>query len=257
MDPLLSLVRALLPADDSAAGALLSLLRPHLDDDMLQQIADADWGMNADLNLARLRQIRDDGAVFAPMDWEPREVLSLVRWSEPADPNAGPRDDFIRAFVCAALLRTDAEPENQPHCDSENETLAQLVAASISLSGEFVEGATRFLAWKIAHVAIDEERPCFAFALLLLVVLRRARYAEEEVGRLAEAVVAEAGRVQERMREHRTAQPGWILCLTHHNQKHHLWQRHGRRLLAEAEKFRSPTVRAWLTEIGRGVVECF
>src|SRR5262245_2436176 len=105
---------------------------------MLREIASADYGMDADAHLDALLRIRDRGEAPAPMNWEPKEVLELIRWSEPEDPNwrpggTGIRGHVMRAFVCAALLRAAPEPANHGYFDGENQTIAQLLASALVL----------------------------------------------------------------------------------------------------------------------------
>lgn len=248
MDPLVALIQALIPPTPAADDGLLVALRPHVDDEMLDDIARADYGMEADAHLRELRAIRDDGTVPAPMDWVPREVLSLVRWTEPGDPNQSLWDHHRLAFVCAALLRADAEPANHATLISEVDSLAGLLDSAIVLGGPILDAALPFLAWRVAHPAEDTERPFFAFGVLLLAVLRRQRYAEERIGELAVAVIDEEARVRQRHLLH--GAPGFLTGLTNYNQKIATWQRLGRRLAAEARDFADPTARGWLAEIG-------
>ena len=98
----------------------------------------ADYGMEADIHLRELRQIRDTGRVPVRFDWCPKEVLDLTRWSEPGEPS-GVGDDAVlrehlkRAFCCAALLRGPCEPGNADvEFGCESDTLAQALASGQS-----------------------------------------------------------------------------------------------------------------------------
>ncbi|MEN9937623.1 MAG: hypothetical protein RLZZ387_4202 [Chloroflexota bacterium] len=84
--PLDDRVRDLLLALGPGCDALLCWLRPRVDDAMLLEIAGADYGMDADAHLAALRRIRDEGLFAVQIGWEPKEVLELIRWSEPENP---------------------------------------------------------------------------------------------------------------------------------------------------------------------------
>jgi hypothetical protein len=147
--------------------------------DMLEEISQADYGMGAEAHLAALVALRDEMHVPAPMPWEPKEVLQLVRWSQPDDPNVqnastGERGHTIRAFCCAALLRAAAEPANEGYFDGENSTLIQLIESALSLERGLPELAGRFLTWRIPRMRTDdEESPLFAFGLLALAGLIR------------------------------------------------------------------------------------
>src|SRR5438105_12750580 len=107
--------------------ALLAKAGELVTDDMLEEISGADYGMDADAHFAALLTIRDQVRVTAPMPWEPKEVLELVRWSQPEDPRwkpggTGERGHIMRAFCCAALLRAAAEPANNGYFHGENQT---------------------------------------------------------------------------------------------------------------------------------------
>lgn len=252
-----SLPPALAAAFPPSPDALLDLLRPRVDDGMLREIARADYGVDEDAHLAALRGIRDAGEVPAPMAWEPKEVLELIRWSQPEDPDwkpgaTGRRGHLMRAFACAALLRAAAEPENDGYFDGENATLAQLVDSALVLGGDVREAAARFLTWRTPRMGVDEERPFFAFALLVLAVLLRG-------GRLPDAALADAAAwVVAEEAEERTAPcarlppnaGGWLLGLTLFDARDAVWRALAERLIREAEVIPPGAARDRLEEVG-------
>ena len=92
------------------ADQLLRQVSRLIDDGMLEEIAAADYGYDVEKHLAHLQLIRDEGSFAVPMRWEPREILELIRWSEPEDPKwkpgaFGERGHWMRAFACTSLLR--------------------------------------------------------------------------------------------------------------------------------------------------------
>ena len=94
---------------------MLSEISKHITDDMLAEIALADYGQDQEKHLAALRRLRDTGTFVKPMHWHPCEVLELMRNSQPDDPSwkpggSGTRGHWARAFACAALLRAKQEP---------------------------------------------------------------------------------------------------------------------------------------------------
>lgn len=91
--------------------ALLLELSNHITDEMLDEIARADYGQDQELHLAPLRSLRDQHTFVEPMHWYPCEVLELVRNSGP-DGSLSIHDHWIRAFSSAALLRAKNEPWN-------------------------------------------------------------------------------------------------------------------------------------------------
>jgi hypothetical protein len=173
--------RVLLDAFPPSADDFLALSAALVTDDMLRQISEADYGMDAEAHLAALRPIRDDHRVPAPMGWEPKEVLELMRWSKPGRDDwtpgsPGDRGHAIRAFCCAALLRAAAEPANADWFEGENQTLVPAIESALHLGLGLPEAAARFLTWRFPSLpGHDENRPFFAFGLIALMLLLRPR----------------------------------------------------------------------------------
>jgi hypothetical protein len=251
----------LLKTFDPAANVLLDLLRKQVDDAMLQEIAEADYGMEADGNLEALRCIRDRGEVPAPMQWEPKEVLELIRWSEPDDPNwqpgaTGVRGHWMRAFACAALLRGAAEPANDGYLvNSENDTVAQLLASASVLGPDVQMATARFLAWRIPQLEVGE-RPLFAFGLLFLATLLNGdRFPEHQIASLADWVVAEETQAHKGVGLPPRPQGDLWLGLVYYGLRYEVWKAIARRLLEEASHLRSEEVRAKVQDIAARLTE--
>lgn len=155
---------------------LLRLVFRKVDESMLREIAEADHGMDAQSHLAALRAIVR-GDVPAPLKWEPQEVLELIRWSEPEDPNwkpgsTGARGHWMRLFSCAVLIRCGAEPANEGCSLGEDSTIIQLVDSAIKLGHDSSLAALQFLSWRWESRGLSEwDRPYFAIAILLLSAL--------------------------------------------------------------------------------------
>src|SRR5690348_2450110 len=133
---------------------LLEKVSELVDDSMLREISEADYEQDADVHLPHLRRLRDDGEL-PPAEWHPREVLELIRWSEPEDPNwrpgsVGRRGHIMRAFACAALLRMGSEPINRNYVEGENQTLVQLLVSVDVLGGSLPLSTRRFVAWRLS-----------------------------------------------------------------------------------------------------------
>lgn len=151
---------------------LLGALRPWVDDSMLRSIAEADYGLNADSHWAALLRIRNHGEVPVPIKWDPQEVLELTRWSEPEIGNS--RENLIRAFSCAALLRAGGEPANYWYSGSENDTLVQLVESTLVLKRDFTGPSVRFFAWRALRPdGLYGQTAPFLAAILLVSATRR------------------------------------------------------------------------------------
>jgi hypothetical protein len=116
-------------------SALTALFQANIDEGMLREIAEADYGWKADECYALLQPISKTGLV-ASDDFNLREVLELIRWSEPDDPNWSPggqghRGHSMRLFACTMLVRL--APKYPASFDSECDTLAQLISSAIEL----------------------------------------------------------------------------------------------------------------------------
>jgi hypothetical protein len=151
-------ISLLLPFKPSES-ALLDWLRPHIDDSLLPEIAAADYGVQSDEDFAALLPIRDQQIIPFPLRWIPREVLELIRWSEPEDPawkpgSTGTRGHLMRAFSCAVLLKAADNPETRGYIEGENDTLIQLISSVLYLGREACENALRFLCWRASRLSL-------------------------------------------------------------------------------------------------------
>ncbi|MDB5338168.1 MAG: hypothetical protein JWN70_3787 [Planctomycetaceae bacterium] len=151
------LIAAFPPSDK----LLFDLARRDIDDEMLMDIARADYGAFADEMFAELRLIRDTGAIPAPMSGQLAEVLCLTRWCDPDRPQrppfaAGPtgvRGHQTRLFACATLLRALEVPENQYLDSCPNSTIAKCLASARRLGDEINIAVARLLTWKASHLS--------------------------------------------------------------------------------------------------------
>lgn len=225
---------------------LLGLLAPFIDDAMLRTIADADYGMDADAHLAALRRIHA-GEILIPLAWEPREVLELVRWSEPEQPHSrwdhageGRAGHLQRAFACTALLLAAAVPENRERLlGGENATIIQLIASLLMLEEAMPRAGLRLLSERLLDLDLeDDERPFFALGILLLA----AALPEPDPTHLAELgawVLTEEARIHDKLTYFAPWQlisDQWLLGLTNFNSRHEVWQALTVQLLEKVEK---------------------
>lgn len=147
--------------------AAVDYLRGMVDEDMLHEIAAADYGRDVEKHLAALIPIWKGGELGELDSWYPMEVLELIRWSEPEDSewkpgSTGSRGHKMRAFSCAVLLAT-------PNFEPEKETLIQLVDSVFMLGPEALEATARFLVWRLDTLGREWDRPCFALALAAII----------------------------------------------------------------------------------------
>jgi hypothetical protein len=169
---------------------LLDVTRRQVDESMLREIAEADYGWKADQHLAALRPIHEQGLLPDDYGWYPGEVLALIRWSNPEDAehkpgSTGLRGHQMRAFVCAALLQGVVDHER----GADGATLAQCLASALVLGDEICEAAARFLTWAVPYTF--QERWLFGFGLLVLATrLRSRRFSDADLAAVAAWVLA-------------------------------------------------------------------
>ncbi len=226
---------ALLERFDPHPDRLLDHLRVQVDDEMLVEIAELDCGLhNAPAQFAALEYIRDTGKVQAPMKWEPLEALKLASHGAPgmfSKPNRQElfREHLERAFACSALLRAHVETPNAGHVTNMNLTLAALLESRCLFAAEFERHLGSFVAWRVGQLNGLDDRPFFAFALLLLAVLGRgSEFDEEETASLCRWVLDEEAEEFRYVRSVYRAGYGpsgsWLLGLTNFDLRHRIWR---------------------------------
>jgi hypothetical protein len=214
---------------------LFDWLRKRVNDSMLRDIAEADYGMDAEEHFKALVKLRDGEKLPVPLRWVPREVLELIRWSEPGFRDT--RGHLMRAFVCTLLLRAAAEPENLDYITGENQTIIQLVKSAIALGNEATQATLSFLCWCFPLVSDTCEKPFYAMAILLLqVVLSKHDKHGEDILAICDWVMNEEAKVRSNDIWGICVSNWWLLGLTFHNQKHQAWESLTRKILLEPSK---------------------
>lgn len=162
-----SSIREVLEQIGPEPDSLLRALSPHITDDMLAEIAAADYGEEVECHLSKLRLIRDTATPPMKMEWCPTEVLELMRWSQPEDPtwkpgSVGIRGHWMRAFCCAVLLRALREPSNYDIGAGNEATLAHLILSTRKLPIDLSSPAAGLLAWLLLHSNLEgrDESTC-------------------------------------------------------------------------------------------------
>jgi hypothetical protein len=257
---------------DPQPDALLRRISAHIDDGMLAEIAEADYGMDRAAHLVALRRIRDDGEMAVPLPWEPKEVLQLIRWSQPDDPiwqpsGRGDRGHWMRAFACAALLRAAGEPANRDYMEGHNQTLILLVWSLDALDAALERDAACFLVWLIGRIAAerappgvaewsDEDTAFFGVGLIWFGLKSRPVMPDGAIVALAEWICDCERRHNARHNSDYGLSPGrWLLSTTYHDLCHAHWKRLGSAMLALDLSARSPAARDWIELIGSLLAE--
>lgn len=240
------LIEALRPDPDE----LLALLAAQVDDSMLRVIAEADHGEDVEHHLTALVGIRDAREIPAPMGFEPREVLELIRWSEPDDPRwrqsdeAAVRDHVMRAFCCAVLVRAGGEEGNPYGFDSEPDTLAQLLGSLDVLGEPYQRAALRLLAWRFARLPVQEEdRPFYLLAMLVLCLKIRTDLAPRSFGDMVAALLAEEEAVRTGGWALLRGNPRLWLLGIFSGQRNEVWRTYGAQLRQLAQTVADEPVR--------------
>lgn len=147
------MIEELLKRFEPDGDVLLRAISAHVTDEMLELIAGADYGDRREEYFAALLQVRQAGSFPDDLARVPMEVLELIRWSEPEDPNwkpgrTGEFGHWMRAFSCAAVLRAEHEPWNYKYNDGcTDSTTIQLILSLEALPVQFHREAARSFAW--------------------------------------------------------------------------------------------------------------
>jgi hypothetical protein len=134
---------------------LLRAISAHVTDEMLECISLADYGSDAAEHLVALRVLRETGGFPEQSGWIPMEVLQLIRWSEPENPEwkpgrTGEFGHWMRAFSCAAILRAEHAPWNYYYNEGSTCcTSVQLILSLEALPIDLKREAAQDFAWLI------------------------------------------------------------------------------------------------------------
>ena len=223
-------------------SALTPMFQAKIDETMLREIAEADYGWKADECYSLLQAILKTGLV-ASDDFNLREVLELIRWSEPADPHWSPggqgkRGHWMRLFACTALMRL--APRYQASFDNENDTLAQLISSAIELGRPVAWAAAGILAWRfLTYPGNTEDSAFLAFAILLLAAhLERGEDRGQWLKELAtwvEDQESQARNAASKWRSSSSSWDEWLLGLTDSRHREAVWRSLAHRILARPE----------------------
>jgi hypothetical protein len=234
---------------------LLREISKHIGDDMLAEIADADYGRQQEEQLLALRPIRDTGKFPDKMHWFPMEVLELIRWSEPEDPTwrpgrTGEFGHWMRAFSCAAILRAEHEPYNYSDGATDS-TVVQLIFSLQSLPVDFTSLAVKCFSWVLVHSDPDgrnDQVRVYGVALLWFALQVVPSVPDEALLSMAQWVVRRADELNWRPNsEGRSGLRQMVLDC----QNQRAWELLGVQLCGLDLSQRDPELQEWVALIGR------
>lgn len=192
------MMQAFLDSLEPDGEQLLAEISRHITDEMLEEIALADYGQDQEQHFAALRRLRDTGGFVEPMYWYPCEVLELIRNSEPEDPSwkpgsIGVRGHWMRAFASATLLRALGPPwEYKGDAAQPSYTLIKLIYSLRALPVDFTPSVVRELAWLMLHSDLegtDEQVIYYGVGLLWLTLHRNPPPPDRDLVRLSDWIV--------------------------------------------------------------------
>ena len=255
------MIADLLNRFDPDGDVLLRAISAHVTDDMLDCIAHADYGCDADRHLAALRQLRETGTLPQNPAWVPMEVLELIRWSEPDDPQwkpgrTGDPGHWIRAFSCAAILRAEHEPYNYSHNDgSTDSTTIQLILSLDALPIDLNREAARNFAWLLLKTDPEGKNDSireYAVALLWLALHLAPRVPDDDLISLAQWT---AKRADELKWDPRVAEFSGLRGMVIGCQKRSAWETFGVKLAELDLTNRSSNLQTWTRLIAEQLIQ--
>lgn len=218
--PLPIWVRDRYPANKRAA---VDFLRAHIDETMLREIAEADYEQEVAKHFNALKPVWSGDDWEELGHWFPMEVLELIRWSEPEDPQhkpgaSGLRGHRMRAFCCAVLLATS-------NFEPTKETLIQMLESVFAMGDEATDAMGCFLMWRLDSLKKEEDRPFFVLAMVAIVFHRTPELPltrEEELAEwLYREEIAERDYLSDFNPEYRNAP--WLLGLSFNDMLNTKW----------------------------------
>jgi hypothetical protein len=250
----------LLKEFDPEPDGLLRKISEHINDDMLQCIATADYGEDAEAHMSALRQVRDTGRFPRNMCWVPAEVLELIRWSEPEDPEwkpgrTGEFGHWMRVFCCAALLRATQAPWNYGDGLATDSSVVQMTLSLNELPVDFSVEAMRFLAWLLLQVdpeGNDEQICAYAVCLLWLAFHRLPSLSDQTLISLSKWLSGRADEIYES--SSRGGNHGLREMVTG-SIKQASWEKLALKFLDLDVKLESNALKVWTRAIGEQLLE--
>jgi tetratricopeptide (TPR) repeat protein len=207
---------------------LFDVLRTQMTEEMLQDIAGADYGNDYEQNLVHLNDICTSGTIPNPLSGDLLEVLQLKHWGTGDEVN-----HVQRAFVCTVLGIEFCGAE----CGSDgHQSVFPVLIESCLALGDPAMACLDGLMIAAVEGALDFDSS-YLFALYGLFLARVAQDpSDERLVALAETLEATEPQFGGEGDEPDYPKPehGWLLRTTFFDQRHDLWRDLGQRILGHA-----------------------
>lgn len=249
-------------APDPYPTGLLDLLKPRMSPKLVRYIAESDDGLHnypkqRDAIISILRSDR----ISLPLEWEPREALSLVKWSEPnQEPMGSDKLAFrelhtARLFCCACLLA--AYPQDMCHESEPSDLLPRLIESVIAVEGSWLVELHAFVAWAKGHC--DRADPLWhehetdaTLCRMALVIIAAAgsRPDQAEFVSAVDEIFARKRESFSRGDERWT----WLLEGSYFDQSAHIWKSLADRYLLKPPADWSESARSAAVRLGESII---
>jgi hypothetical protein len=243
------------------ADVLLRAISPHVNDEMLDWIAGADYGDRRGEHFAALLQLRETGKFPEELHRVPMEVLELIRWSEPENPEwkpgrTGEFGHWMCAFSCAAVLRAEHEPWNYKYNDGcTDSTTIQLILSLEALPVGLSREAARNFAWLLLESDPEGKNDSireYGVGLLWFALHLKTRVPDDDLISLAQWTVKRA----DELRWNRSlAEFSGLKQMVIGCQKRSAWELFGVKLSELDLRDRSPDLQTWVQLIAEQLVD--
>lgn len=212
------------------------LLRQHISDEQLADIARSDYDQSTAKHYRALRSIIDLGQLPPRLEWEPREVLSLCRWRKYQDDEEARKTVFFCSFCLLAAAESN---ESSEMIDGQIDNLILAIDTAHQLGEPWLEELDRFLSQLLPNISLqvhDDDYLYFHLAVYLIALMLTLPEQECQA-RLAQVICAERS-VQTYWTHTQVTPRADILSYTCFDMRHALWRKYLNQFDRELEQRR-------------------
>ena len=200
----------------------------------LVYIAEADCGFDKDLHFKRLNEILESAKLPSRLEWEPKEVLSLIRWEDYS------KDDtrlLNIIFFCSFILLATAENEEDTYyIEGQTENIILAIDTATLLGQNEIEYLYEFLEYLIPKLNIQFcEEDFLYFHLGHYITAKLLNKPEQVVDLILDKTIKAEDAVSIILREDLNDN---IMAYSCFDQKVHLWEKHLEHIGVEIENKR-------------------